>query len=239
MQATLGSSTSLAHLLARAGDHVDHAGRKVRHRLLDQAQRGERGQLRRLDDHRVARRQGRRDFPHQKKQRIVERHDGRHHPERLLDGEIDLVLTGRRDGHAVGVTRDLGVVLEASGRPLDLVEVFDTRLAPFEGKQLRETRAIFPHLGRRVVKELPALDGRQVAPLAPCLGGLQAGPLGVVGAALDHLVDDLEGGWVLDPSNFSIAVGAWDPLPINPEFFHAELFIMNGPVRDDREKGFP
>jgi hypothetical protein len=34
-------------------------------------------------------------------------------------------------------------------------------------------------------------------------------------------------------------VGAWDPLPINPEFFHAELLIMNAPVRDDREKGFP
>jgi hypothetical protein len=139
----------------------------------------------------------------------------------------------------VGVTRDLGVVLEASGRPLDLVEVFDTGLAPFEGKQLRETRAIFPHPGRRVVKELPALDGRQVAPLAPCLGGLQAGPLGVVGAALDHLVDDLEGGWVLDPSNFSIALGACDPLPVNPEFFHADLSIMNGAVRDDREKEFP
>ena len=220
--------------LRPAGHDIDDAGRKMRQRPLDQAQRRQRRQLRRLDDDGVPRRQRRRDLPDQQQQRIVERDDRRDHAERLLDGEIDLMFAGRRNRHPVGVARDLGVVLKAGGRPLDLVEVLDARLAAFERKQLRETRAIFTHQGRRVVQQLPALDRRHVAPLAPCLSGLRAGPLGVVGAALDDLVDDLERRRILDPSNFFISLGAWDPLTINPECFHAELFIMNGAVGDDR-----
>ena len=73
------------------------------------------------------------------------------------------------------VARDLGVVVEAGGAPLDLVEVLDARLAALEREQLGEARAVFAHQARGVVEELGALDGRMLAPLAPCPAAAQAG----------------------------------------------------------------
>ncbi len=45
--------------------------------------------------------------------------------------------------------RDLGVVVEAGGAPLDLVEVLDARLAALAREQLGEQRAILPHEAAR------------------------------------------------------------------------------------------
>ena len=45
-----------------------------------------------------------------------------------------------RDGGAARVAPDLGVVVEAGGRPLDLVEVLDHRLAALERHQSRRAR---------------------------------------------------------------------------------------------------
>ena len=127
----------LAGLLAGAGDDAHHAGRQHLEGR-GQLERRERRLVGRLDDHRVAGRQRRRHLPRHEQQRIVERHDRRHHAERLLDREVDLVLEARRDGVAARVAPDLGVVVEAGGRPLDLVEVLDHRLAALERHELGE-----------------------------------------------------------------------------------------------------
>jgi hypothetical protein len=52
----------------------------------------------------------------------------------ILDREVDLVLGGWGDGHAVRAPGELSVVLEARRAPLDFVEVLDPRLAAFPGQ---------------------------------------------------------------------------------------------------------
>ncbi len=74
----------VARRLAVAGDDIDDAWREAR--LLDQLRQdecGSRRDLRGLDHHRVARREGRQELPAEQHERRVPRRDRRHYPERL------------------------------------------------------------------------------------------------------------------------------------------------------------
>jgi hypothetical protein len=114
----------------------------MRERLVDHPERRKGCQLGGLDDDRVPGGEGRRDLPDEQEQRVVERDDRGNHSERFLDREVDLMFGGWRDGRAVRVAGDLGVVLKAGRRPLDLVEILDARLASFEREQLRELSSV-------------------------------------------------------------------------------------------------
>ena len=111
----------------------------------------------------VPRGERRRNLPDQQQQRVVERDDGRHDPERLLDREVDLVLGRRRDGGAIRAAGELGVVLKARRAPLHFVEVLDARLAAFAGEQLRKSRPIAAHQSRGFVQHLAAFERRQAS----------------------------------------------------------------------------
>ena len=77
---------------AVAGDDVDHAGRQPdRLEVLGQLEQGERRLLGRLDHHRAAGGERRRDLPGGHQQRIVPRDDLAGHAHRLAHGERDRV----------------------------------------------------------------------------------------------------------------------------------------------------
>ena len=119
------------------------------------------------------------------------------------------------------VARDLAVVVEAGGAPLDLVEVLDARLAALEREELGEAGAVFAHEAGGVVEEPGALDGRMFSPVALSGGGGTAGAAHVLRRGLDDLVDLLERGRVLDGA--ALRLRAVDPLTVDEEM-RVELF---------------
>ncbi len=75
----------LARLVTTSGDHVDHAvGQVGTGEQLGQAQGAQRRRLRRLEDHRVARGQGRSELAGELPHRAVPAPDDAHHAQRLL-----------------------------------------------------------------------------------------------------------------------------------------------------------
>ena len=78
--------------LALAGDHVEHAGREDVGRDLGELQRGERRELGRLEDERVAGGQRRAELPRRHVERVVPRGDADGHAERVAAQERGVVL---------------------------------------------------------------------------------------------------------------------------------------------------
>ena len=108
-----GCSTIAAPVSPNAREHVQDAGREAR--LLGQlpeSQRGERRLLGRLQDHRAARRQRRRDLPRRHQQREVPRDDLAADPDRLLERVDERVRPRDRDGLALDLRWPAGVVAQ-------------------------------------------------------------------------------------------------------------------------------
>jgi len=75
-------------LTARAGDDVEHAlGQACLSREIGELERGERRQGGRLEHHRIAGGQGRRDLPRREQEREVPRHDRADHADGLAQRE--------------------------------------------------------------------------------------------------------------------------------------------------------
>ena len=106
-----GVDEALAHDRALPGDHLEDALRQTGlQRQLGQPQRGQRGQLGRLEHDRVARREGRRQPPAGDRHREVPRHDDPDDAERLLEGDVD--AAAHRDLPSGQPLRGRGVVVQ-------------------------------------------------------------------------------------------------------------------------------
>ncbi|MDZ7748879.1 MAG: hypothetical protein U5K43_08520 [Halofilum sp. (in: g-proteobacteria)] len=96
-----------------AGDHVEHPARHARLvGELGDAHRGHRGLLGRLDDHAVARGQGRTQLPREHHQREVPRQHRADHPDGLAHDHRHGVVADRR-GLVVDLVDGLGVPQDA------------------------------------------------------------------------------------------------------------------------------
>ena len=213
----------IADVGAGAGHDVGDAGRQVRHRALRHSQRGQRRQLRRLHDHGVAGGDRRRHLPRHQQERIVERGDAGHDAQRLLDGEVHLVLGDRRDRRAVRVSRDLGVVIEAGRTPFHFVQVLDSGLAAFARQQLREPGAILAQRGRDLMQQARPLDRGDTPP--PRLRGHAARhrALNVGRRRFGNRIDGLERGRIGDDARASS--GRIRRLAVNPQLCHRAIVL--------------
>ena len=63
------------------------------------------------------------------------------------------------------IARDLGVVVEAGGAPLDFVQVLDARLAAFARQQCGEFRAILAEQAGGLVQESRTLHSGHMPPV--------------------------------------------------------------------------
>ncbi len=127
---------------AVALDDVDHPGRQAGVAAdPGEGGRGERGEFRRLQDHRVAHRQGRRDLPGQHEEREVPRDDLPGDAHRHVPGEL-----------ALHELRPAGVVVEVAGdqRHVEVARLAD-RLAVVHRLQDGEQARVLLHVaGERV-----------------------------------------------------------------------------------------
>ena len=100
----LGVDQRLSQLAARPGDEVDHAFRHARFmQRFDDPPRAERRRRGRLEHHRVAANQRRRQLPGGNRGRKIPGRNQTHHAERLADGEhMDAIALGgnQHAGHA-------------------------------------------------------------------------------------------------------------------------------------------
>ncbi len=106
----------LARFRAGAGDDIEHTRRQARVQAqLRQAKQRQRGVFGRLEHHRIASRQGRRDLPGTDHQRKVPGHDGPHHANRLLVDQAQRAFW-RGGDLAVDLVDTLGVITEGARR---------------------------------------------------------------------------------------------------------------------------
>ena len=183
---------------ARAGDDVEDAGREDVGGDLAEDQGGQRGSRRRLEDDRVAGREGRADLPAGHHDRVVPRRDRGDHADRLAPdhrGQAGRVLVDRLAFHH---PRGTGEEAQVVDDDRDLVDRGADRLAGvlrLEAAELLATR--LERVGE--LQEHAAALGR-----GRVLPGLEGGR-GGVGGAVDvlrggrlDLRDDLAVGRVLD-----------------------------------------
>src|SRR5207247_3729871 len=129
----------------------------------------------------------------------------------------------RRRDPAPLVAGQLSVIVEAGGAPLDLVQVLDERLPPFEGELPRPRHRSGPQADREVVHEGRPLDSGDAAPVAERLGRGLHGEIGILGTGARHLVDDLLGGGIVDREG--LLRDAPGPLTVNPHALHGALYL--------------
>ena len=139
-------------------------GRPTSLRDLGERERGQRRLARRLDDHRVAARQRRRDLPRRQQQRKVPRHDRRDDADRLAQ-RVGEVVALDRNRLAVDLVGPAGEVLEALGgrRHLDLARLED-RLAVVQRLEPRDLVGLLHQLLADLPDQPSALARRQLAP---------------------------------------------------------------------------
>ena len=151
----LMGNNHLAHS-AITGDNVNHTLRQSSLTAnVSKKQRRQRSILRRLQHHRVAHRQRRRDFPRQHQQREVPRNDLSTHPKRLRIGQLTL--------HQL---RHAGVVIEMPlrQRHIDITRLTD-RLAVVQYLQHgKEPRVFLQQPRQRIDMTRPAMAA-QLLPL--------------------------------------------------------------------------
>ncbi|MCY1352244.1 hypothetical protein D9M69_385320 [compost metagenome] len=153
--------------------HVDHAIGEAHflHQFGD-AQGGQRGDLRRLDHHRVAGGQGRAHLPTGEHQREVPRHDLADHADGLALHVIE--ETGfHRDHRAFDLVGHAAEVAEAgSGARHVQAAGVANRVAGVQGFQLGQLFEVFLDLVRQLQQQAPTLGARQCGPGRECpLGG--------------------------------------------------------------------
>ena len=192
--------------VAGAGDDVDDARREVGLLAdLGEEQRGQRGGLGRLEDDRVAARQGRGDLPRQHQQREVPRDD--------LAGDAE---RGRAVAGVLELVGPAGVVEEVRGddRDVDVARLLD-RLAVVDRLQDGELAAALLDDPGDAVEVLGALGARHPRPDAGvgAAGGLH-GRVDVGVAGLGDLGEHLLGGGV---DRLERLAGAVDELAVDEQ----------------------
>ncbi len=149
------------------GNNVQHARRKARvKRQLAHSDRAHRRLLGGFQNHRIAHRQCRRDFPHRHVQRKIPRHDRADHAERLMD-RIRQARWARLRDLAVDFIDRLGVISRRLDRQRDVhgARIVD-RFSGIERFKQRQFIGVRLELvGERVKHLLLRLD-RLVAPTA-------------------------------------------------------------------------
>ena len=142
---------------AGAGDHVADTGRQAGlQQQFGQHQRRQRRLLGRLDDHRAACGQRRRQAARGGRDRVVPRHDLRGHADRLVDGVGD-VVGAERDAVALVLVAGAGVVLEGARRAGHVAERFAQPLAGIERLGHGQALGMFADQGRAAVQHAAAL----------------------------------------------------------------------------------
>jgi hypothetical protein len=126
--------------------HAEHARRHAGAlRQLGQRERRQRRLLGRLDDHRAAGGQRRRDLARDHRDRKVPRRDRRAHADRLADDERALARVGARDRLAVGAARFFGKPLDEGGAVDDFAARLGERLALLGGHDARQVVGMLQH----------------------------------------------------------------------------------------------
>ena len=128
-----------ANLTREPRDHVEHPGREPG--LLEQlgeAERGDRGVLRRLHHHGAARGQRGCDLPRHQQQGRVPRRDRRHDTHRLTPGVDEIVRVGRRDLPSLELVGQPGVVVVPAPKPVQLADHLAVQLAGVVDFQARK-----------------------------------------------------------------------------------------------------
>src|SRR5581483_11030295 len=150
--------------LAVAGDDVDGAlGEPGLERQLAEAQRRERRLLGRLQHHRAARGQRRRDLPHRHQQRVVPGDDLRADADRLAQRVAEDVAGRDRDRLALDLGRPAGVVAQVRDRGGDVAVRGGQRFAVVERLELGELGPVaLDQVGERVHEAGP-LRGAELA----------------------------------------------------------------------------
>ena len=177
----------LADGVAVARQDVEHAFRDAGiQRQLRDADRGQRRLFRRLEDERVARRQGRGELPAGHDQREVPRHDGRDHAGRFAGDQAELIV--RRGGDfVVDLVDGFGAPADRVGgrRDVDAHRVAD-RLAHVEGFEQRQFFLVGQDQVGEADQDALALGRGQVGPDAGFEGAARDGDgcigVGFVGA---------------------------------------------------------
>ncbi len=174
-----------------AADDVEHAAREPGpQRQLGQHQRGQRGELGRLEDDRVAGRQRGADLPRRHVERVVPRGDRGAHAERLAHdrgGEALDVLAGRP---ALEVAAGGGEEAQVVDGEREVERARETqRLAGVAALRARELVGVVLEQVGEPVEHRRALGGGDAAPVAAPVGGAGRGDraLGIGGAALGDL----------------------------------------------------
>ena len=183
---------------ARAGDDVEDARREDVGGDLAEDQRGQRRPSRRLEDDRVARREGRPDLPAGHHDRVVPRRDRGDHPDRLAPdhrGQAGRVLVDRLALHHPRATGEEAQVVD---HDRDLVDRGADRLAGVLRLEATElVAACLEGVGELEEHPAPLGRGRVLPGLEGRRGGV-GGPVDVLRAGRLDLRDDRAVGRILD-----------------------------------------
>ena len=161
----------LADALARPQDEVDHAGRDAG--LLEQpgqVDRRERGEAGRLDDHRVARGQRRRDLPAQLQQRVVPWPDQPADADRLVDDPADRGRVAGVDQPAGLLVGEVRVVAEDAGDVGHVPSALAHRLAGVHRLEPGQLLEVPVDERGDAVQQRGPLAGRRVRPVGSVEG---------------------------------------------------------------------
>ncbi|MNQ89166.1 hypothetical protein D3C85_1044640 [compost metagenome] len=162
----------LAHGVAEARQHVEHAGRDAGlDGQLGNADGGQRGLLGRFEDHRVAGGQRRAELPAGHQQGEVPRHDGGDHADRLAGHQAQFIVR-RGSDFVVDLVDGFAIPADGAGGGgnVDAQGVAD-RLAHVQGFQQGQLFAVGVDQVGKADQHLLALDRGQARPDAGFEGG--------------------------------------------------------------------
>ena len=130
-------------------------------------ERGQRGELGGLEDHRAAGGQAGAELAEDLQRREVPRRDAGGDPDRLLERDDPLGAGRGRDGHAVDPAGLLGEPVDEADAVLDLADGLGDRLALLAAQQLGELVDALLEDPGGAAHDRCALDGRRRAPARP------------------------------------------------------------------------
>ena len=151
--------------MAEARDHVEHAVGISG--LRDQFGKGERrggGMFRRLDHHRVADRERRRDRAGHHVERRVPRHDHTDHAERFAQGEVERVGLVHRDDVALDLVGHAGEVAVVARQIGELGTHLADQLAVVAGLELGQRLGVLRDQVGEAVEQPPPVGRQHGAP---------------------------------------------------------------------------
>jgi ParB family chromosome partitioning protein len=175
----------LAAGIAEAGDDADHARRNAGplDQLCELQQRG-RTVFRRLDHDRIAGSERRPQLQRRKEQLGIPRHDGGDHADRLAHGHHEHVRLVDRQGGALDLVGQAGVVVIELGDVFDLAASLPQQLAGIDGLDLGHGVGVFGDQITEPPDQLAALSRGQLRPRPLSHGavGSAHGPVDILGS---------------------------------------------------------